>query len=48
MTIEKLCNGLYLVTDRRSGLRGLYNADGSYRSGDLSRVSRSFILASGK
>ena len=33
--VARLLNGLYQVTHRGSGLRGLFNADGTPRSGDL-------------
>ena len=33
--VEYLQNGLTRVFDRSSGLSGLFNPDGSYRSGDL-------------
>lgn len=33
--IEELPNGLYRVEHRPSQFVGLYNADGSYRCGDL-------------
>lgn len=45
-SIEALPNGLYLVTDRYDGLRGLFNADGSKRSGDI--VLRSIRTIIGK
>lgn len=33
--VEPLPNGLTRVYDRASGLAGLFNADGTHRSGDL-------------
>ena len=39
-----LCNGYIRVDCYLSGLVGLYNADGSYRHGDL-RLRRSVVLA---
>lgn len=35
-TFDFLANGFVLVTSLYSGLRGLYNPDGTRRSGDLS------------
>ena len=35
-----LLNGFIRVEDTRSGLVGLYNADGTYRSGDVRNVGR--------
>jgi len=34
-SVEKLRNGLIRILSRESGLAGLYNADGTWKSGDL-------------
>lgn len=34
-SVEKLSNGLIRIRKKDSGLVGLYNSDGSYKSGDL-------------
>ena len=34
-SVEKLSNGLVRIRKKDSGLVGLYNSDGSYKSGDL-------------
>lgn len=33
--LQWMPNGLLVLFDRRSGLRGTYTADGTYRHGDL-------------
>lgn len=43
--IRRMPNGLINVTSRESGLRGTYNADGSYRHGDLRNVPASAVRA---
>ena len=40
--VQKLLNGLYRFYDYRSQLSGLYNPDGTHRSGDL-RLNISFV-----
>tara|TARA_Y100000310_G_scaffold242149_1_gene246307 strand:+ start:1858 stop:2079 length:222 start_codon:yes stop_codon:yes gene_type:complete len=34
-SVDKLPNGLISILNRESGLKGLYNADGTHKSGDL-------------
>jgi hypothetical protein len=41
---ERLANGYYRAFDYGSKLSGLYNADGSYHSGDL-RLTKSFVTS---
>ena len=41
---EKLANGLWRAYDYGSKLTGLYNADGSHRSGDL-RLRRDYVIS---
>ncbi len=40
---EKLANGFWRAFDYASKLSGLYNADGTYRSGDL-RLNLDFVI----
>lgn len=41
--VEHLNNGFILIHDRRSGLKGLWNADGTPRHGDLTYDSPNLL-----
>lgn len=44
-SVEYLHNGFILIRDRRSGLQGVFNRDGSIRSGGLDTADFNAAMA---